>query len=147
MVETILVSGYLAPRLIEAGRELIIGLDAHGADFEAAFWLMDEENGRWHLMLSSKAVKFSGSMAQYAEVRQVTSALRLEDDFRLGMISIIGDGTPIVKALRKVFGKAPSVDGKRLDNEYIGRESILACVLYRLSRRQKLNPVTPEVRK
>jgi len=148
MAETVLVRADLPPRLIEAGRELVIGLDSHGSEFEAAFWLMDEENGRWHLFLSSQAVKFDGSQAQYAEVRTVLSTLQLENDIPIRMISIVGHRTPVVKSLRKALETAAaSVDGTRLDNEFIDGVSIPACLLYRLSKRQKLQPMTSEVRK
>jgi hypothetical protein len=147
MAETILVRTDLAPRLVEAGRELVAGLDSHGLEFEAAFWLMDDEFGRWHLFLSSQAVKFDGMRSQYAEVRKVTSALGLEDDIRTGMISIIGHRTPLMRALRKAVKSAATVDGVRLEDTFIDREYIPACILYRLSKRQKLKPVTSEVRK
>jgi hypothetical protein len=63
------------------------------------------------------------------------------------MISIVGHRTPLVKSLRKTLGTAASVDGTRLDDAFIGGVSIPGCVLYRLSRRQKLQPITSEVRK
>ena len=147
MAETVLVRADLPPRLIEAGRELVIALDSHGSEFEAAFWLMDEENGRWHLVLSSQAVKIDGSRAQYAEVRKVLSTLQLENDIPIRMISIVGHRTPLVKSLRKALGMAASVDGARLDNAFIDGVSIPACLLYRLSKRQKLQSITSEVRK
>jgi hypothetical protein len=147
MVETILVRADLAPRLIVAGRELVAGLDSHGLEYEAAFWLMDEENGRWHLFLSSQAVKFDGMLSHYAEVRKVNAALGLEDDIRTGMITIVGHRTPLVKALRKAVRTAATVDGVRLEDAFIGNIYIPACLLYRLSKRQKLKPVISEVRK
>jgi hypothetical protein len=52
-----------------------------------------------------------------------------------------------VKSLRKAVGTAASIDGTRLDNEFIDGVSIPGCVLYRLSRRQKLQSMTSEVRK
>lgn len=147
MAETILVRADLSPRLIEAGRKLVGALDQHGSEFEAAFWLMDEENGRWHLFLSSRSIKFDGSQAMYAGVREVISATQLQNEFRTGMVTIVGHQTPLVKALRKALGTAASIDGARLDGAYIGGVYIPACVVYRLSRRQKLQPLTSEVRK
>jgi hypothetical protein len=147
MVETILVRTDLSPRMIEVGRELVTALDAHGPEFEAAFWLMDEENGRWHLILSSRSVKMNGSQAQYAEVDKVLATLQPQKDIWIGMVSIVGHRTPLVKSLRKALGTAATVDGARLDNAFIDGVSIPGCVLYRLSRRQKLQPITSEVRK
>lgn len=146
MVETVLVRADLAPRMIEAGRELVTALGSRGPSFEAAFWLMDEEDGRWHLVLSSRAVKMDGSRALYADVNKVISALQFQNDIWIGMISIVGDRTPLVSALREAFATTSSVDGTRLDGTYIGDVSIPGCVLYRLSRRQKLQSITSEVR-
>jgi hypothetical protein len=147
MVETILVRADLAPQMIEAGRELVMALDFHGPEFEAAFWLMDEENGRWHLYLSSRSVKIDGPRAQYAEVHKVLSTLQSRNEILIRMISIVGHRTPLVKALRKVLGTTASVDGARLTDAFIGDVYIPACVLYRLSRRQKLQPIATEVTK
>jgi hypothetical protein len=147
MAETILVKADLSPRMIEVGRELVTALDAHGSEFEAAFWLMDEENGRWHLFLSSRSVKMGGSRAQYAEVDEVLETLQGRNDIWIGMISIVGHRTPLVKALREAVGMPASVDGTRVDDAFIGGVWIPGCVLYRLSRRQKLQSNTSEVRK
>jgi hypothetical protein len=133
--------------MIEAGRELVTVLDSRSPSFEAAFWLMDEENGSWHLVLSSRSVKMNGSRAMYAEVNKLLSAHQLQNDIWIGMISIVGHRTPLVRSLSEALGTAASVDGARLDNAFIGGVSIPGCVLYRLSRRQKLQSITSEVRK
>jgi hypothetical protein len=147
MAETILVRSDLSPRLIGAGRELVAGLDSHGLEFEAAFWLMEEEFGRWHLFLSSQAIKFDGLRSQYAEVGKISSMLGLENDVPITMIAIIGHRTQLMKALRKAVRPAATVDGTRLEDTFIGNVYIPACILYRLSKRQKLKRVTSEVRK
>jgi len=147
MAETILVKSDLSPKLIEAGRLLIAGLDQKGLAYEAAFWLLDEESAIWHLVLSSKAVKIDGSRALYGQVHKVLLDLGLNRDIGITMISIVGDKTPIVKSLRDAFGAAASVDGTRLDNAFLGAVRLPDCRLYRLSRRQKLQTITSEVRK
>jgi len=143
MAETILVSSALTSRMIEAGRSLVVGLDKAGLAFEAAFWLSDEESAIWHLVLSTKAVKMDGSRALYGKVHKVLLNLRLEAVIWIGMISIVGDRTPIVKSLRDVLGAAASVDGARLDNAFVGGMRLPGCLVYRLSRRQKLQEVHP----
>jgi len=147
MTETILVGSDLSPRMIEVGRSLVVGLDQHGLVFEAAFWLLDQESAIWHLVLSTKAVKMDGSLALYSQVHKVLLNLGLQADIWIGMISIVGDKTPMVKSLRDVLGAAASVDGTRLDDAFVGGARLPGCVLYRLSRRQKLQPTTPEVHK
>ena len=141
MAESILVRSALIPGMIEVGRSLVAGLDQAGLAFEAAFWLSDEESGIWHLVLSMKAVKMDGSRALYSQVHKVLLNLGLEADVRIWMISIVGDKTPIVKSLRGVLGTAASIDGAVLDDAFIGGVRIPGCLLYRLSRRQKLQEV------
>jgi|SRR5580658_1688600 hypothetical protein len=147
MAETILVRSDLSQRLIDAGRSLIVGLDQIGLAYEAAFWLLDEESAIWHLVLSTKAVKMDGSRALYSQVHKVLLNLGLNGDIEITMISIVGDKTPIVKSLRDALGAAASVDGTRLDNAFLGAVRLPGCLLYRLSRRQKLQPMTSQVRK
>jgi len=130
--------------MIEAGRALVAGLDAQDMGFEAAFWLMDEENGRWHLVLSSRAVKIGGSRALYGDVDRTISALRLNQYIWIGMVSIVGHRTPLLKSLHQALGTPSSVDGTRLDGAFVGGVSIPGCRLYRLSRKQRLSPVSSE---
>jgi len=147
MAETILVRSDLSQRLIEAGRSLLAGLDQQSLAYEAAFWLLDEESAIWHLVLSSKAVKMDGSRALYHQVHKVLLALGLNGDIKITMISIVGDKTPIVKSLRDALGSAASVDGTRLDDAFLGSVRLPGCLLYRLSRRQKLQQMTSQERK
>ena len=67
MAEITLVRSELTPRMIEAGRSLVIGLDQLGLGFEAAFWLLDDESAIWHLVLSTPAVKMDGSRLLYSK--------------------------------------------------------------------------------
>jgi hypothetical protein len=130
--------------MIAAGRQLVTALDLHGPKFEAAFWLMDEDNFRWHLILTTRSAKMDGSTALYAEVRKAGSALHIENDIRVGTVSIIGDRMPVVRALRKIMGTKATVDGTRLDDTYIERVWIPGCYVYRVSARQALKPVPEE---
>ncbi len=71
----------------------------------------------------------------------------MQNEIWIGTISIVGNRTPLVKALRQRLGTAASVDGTRVDDAFVGGVWIPGCVLYRLSRRQKLKPIASEVRK
>jgi hypothetical protein len=140
MAETVLVRPDLTPEMATAGRALLAGLDAHGIIFDAAFWLLDEESGEWHLVLSSRSVRKDGSLSLYHKVNRVLSRLQLQDAIWIGEISIVDDRTQIVQSLRGALGTAASVDGARLDNATIGGVRIPGCMLYRLSPRHKVAP-------
>jgi hypothetical protein len=144
MVETILVRTDVTPAMIAAGRELVTALDSYGPKFEAAFWLMDEDNGRWHLILSTRSAIMEGSTALYAKVDKVLCTLQAQNDIRIRMVSILGDRMPVVRALRKILGTKATVDGTRLDDTYIERVWFPGCYVYRVSARQALKPVTEE---
>jgi hypothetical protein len=138
MAETVLVKADLTSDMIAAGRGLLTGLDAHGMIFDAAFWLLDEESGNWHLVLSSRSVRKDGSLALYHKVNRVLTKLRLQGAIWIGVISIVDHRAQIVQSLREALGTAGSVDGVRLDNATIDGVRVPACLVYRLSAKQKL---------
>ena len=144
MAETVLVRTDITPELIEAGRSLLIALDTQAPRFDAALWLMNEESGRWRLVLASRNIRKNGSVKLYQQVAKVIEKLDMAHLIWIGMISIVDLHTPIVEALRQRLGTAASVDGARLDDATIGSTRILGCVLYRLSAKQKLAPRRPE---
>jgi hypothetical protein len=140
MAETVLVKSDLTPEMAAAGRTLLAGLDAHGIIFDAAFWLLDEESGEWHLVLSSRSVRKDGSLSLYHKVNRVLSKLQLRDTIWIGNISIVDDRAQIVQSLRGALGTGASVDGTRVENATIGGVRIPGGMVYRLSPRQKVGP-------
>lgn len=89
MAETVLVRSDLTPEMVTAGRVLLSGLDAQGVVFDAAFWLLDEEDGEWHLVLSNHSVRKDGSLALNHKVNRVLGKLRLQDTIWIGAVSIV----------------------------------------------------------
>jgi hypothetical protein len=141
MGETILVIVDLSPGLFADGRLLVHALDARGLLFDAAFWLLDEENGNWHLVLSNKSVHEMGSLSYYKKIHRVLDKLTLQSDIWIGMLSVVDLRTPLVQALRGSLGAAGRVDGVRLSNTIVGGVRIPACLIYRVTTEQKLDPV------
>ncbi len=144
MAETVLVKADLTPEMISAGRILLTGLDSQGLVFDAAFWLLDEDSVKWHLVLSNRSVRKDGSLALYHKVNKALEKLRLQNVMWIGDITIVDHRVPIVQSLRSVLGTAASVDGARLDNATVGGSQVPGCVLYRLSGRQRLLPRRPD---
>jgi hypothetical protein len=130
----------LAPELIAAGRTLLMGLDAQHIDVEAAFWLLDENSGSWHLVLGARSIRRNGAASLYDKITRLLAKLGLQDRLWIGMVSIVDQGSPIVRALDKALGAAASVDGARLDNATVDDIRMPASLLYRLSRKQRLLP-------
>jgi hypothetical protein len=140
MGETVLVRADLPLELIEAGRTLLRELDAQAVGIDAAFWLLDESSGFWHLVLGKRSVRESGSTALYHKVNQILTELGMQDRLWIGMVSIVDQRSAMIQALRKALGAARSVDGVRLDNAKLGDVRMLGCLLYRVSAKQKLAP-------
>jgi hypothetical protein len=143
VADTILVVADLAPDLIEAGRTLLAKLDAGAVRFEAAFWLMDPENGSWRLHLGASSVRESGSLTLCGRVDEVLTGLGFGSRFWIGMVTIEDMRSKIAQALVSALGSAASVDGARLDNATIGGIRVPACLLYRLTVDQRVGVGRP----
>lgn len=140
MADTVLVVADLAPDLIEAGRTLLMKLDAKAVHFDAAFWLMDPKNGNWRLHLGVTAPPESGLGVFYERVDAVLSDMGLGSRFWIGIVTILRMESKIMQSLTSALGNAASVDGARLDNAVIGGMRFPACLLYRLSSKQQVGP-------
>ena len=140
MDETLLVRADLAPELIEAGRTLLLGLDAQAANIEAAFWLLDNSSGIWHLVLGNRWVRKSGSSVLYNKVNRTLTKLGLQDRLWIGMVSIVDQRSVEVQALDKALGGAASVDGVRLDDAKVGDIRLPGCLIYRVSAKAEARP-------
>ena len=138
MADTILVVADLAPDLIEGGRTLLVKLDAKAVRFDAAFWLMDPENGRWRLHLGASSVRETGSLALYGEVDEILSEMGFGGRFWIGMVTIEDLHSKLMQALVSVLGNATSVDGTRLDYTTVNGVYVPPCLLYRLTVEQRI---------
>jgi hypothetical protein len=84
MAETILVTQALSNEMIEAGRAMLARLAENNWRPSCAYWLLDEENGRWKLILSSADIEARGAKPVLELIRQIliqdaTIRLRLSD--------------------------------------------------------------------
>jgi hypothetical protein len=125
MVTTTLVGPDLA-----LGREILRGLDAEGFPITAALWLLQKERGDWKLVIATPLRDKLGAMGAYDRLNSVL--------FKEGLnpidipIRLEGSRHPLIKALRKIFGKAASVEGMRLGLQSIGGVWIDDAYVYRI---------------
>lgn len=138
MAETVLVVADLAADLIAAGRTLLRKLDAHEVRFDAAFWLMDPENGSWRLHLGAASVRETGSLALYGKVDELLTEMGFGLRFWIGMVTIEDMHSQPVQALVSTFGLAASVDGMRLDYANVNGTRVPPCLVYRVTARQPI---------
>jgi hypothetical protein len=97
----------LTPAMIAAGRDLVRRLRER-LPLVAAFWLYQEERGRWRLMLASPLVAERGSLETYRQVQAVLEGRpdRLSygmNDLELDDITVIDPGNELVSLWRRVY--------------------------------------------
>jgi hypothetical protein len=112
---------------------LLAKLDSQAVRFDAAFWLMNAENGNWRLYLGAPSVRDTGSLAYYGKVDEILMEMGFGVRLWAGMVTIEDMRSKIMQAMIAAFGNAVSVDGIRLSNEAIGGTWVPACVLYRVT--------------
>jgi len=127
MVKTSLVEP-LEPS-IEFGEDILRLIDAAGYPVSVALWL--KEDSKWTLVLGTSLYDRKGPREAYLRLIEALSSegqvvlvklpLRLE-----------GNQNPLIKGLRKTFGKTASVEGMRLGGHRIGGEWIDDAYVYRI---------------
>jgi hypothetical protein len=125
MVKTTLVGPDLA-----LGRETLRVLDAAEFPITAALWLLQKERGDWNLVIATPLRDKLGGIEAYGRLHSVLSKQDLS--FIEIPIRLESSRHPLIKALRKIFGKAASVEGMRLGLQSIGGVWIDDAYVYRI---------------
>jgi hypothetical protein len=127
MVKTTLVGPDLA-----LGKDILRTLDAADFPVSVALWLLRKERGDdWELVLATSLrdklgaheayLRLIKTLSKEASVASSDVPIRLESNRR-----------PLIRALRKTFGKAASVEGMRLGLQSIGGVWIDDGYVYRI---------------
>jgi hypothetical protein len=114
---------------VKFGTDVLRVLDAAGFSLSVAMWLKEDDG--WTLVLSTPLYEEAGPKDAYLRLR---SALSTEGPISLGELPIRLEGhrSPLIKALRKTFGKTASVEGMRLGGHMIGGTWIDDAYVYRI---------------
>ena len=86
---------------IEAGEELLNGLEAEGFPIVAAFWLKKSEDETWYFYIATSKVEQDGPAAAYQELYRImppSLGWVLKTDVKL-----IGAETPLAKAVLDLY--------------------------------------------
>jgi hypothetical protein len=127
MVKTALVSTDL-----EQGREALDALDRAGINVNVAWWAYLPEYEDWRLVLSSRKFDNVGRSDAYGMLHNSLNAAGIPIQKQpVSLILPMSDST--IKSLRKVFGKAASVDGMRLGGQVFGHRFIEDAFVYRIT--------------
>jgi hypothetical protein len=126
MVKTTLVGPDL-----ERGEEILDALDAAGFPVTVALWILQKDRDDWTLVIGTPVYDQLGAREAYGRLIELLSSthpfavhdlpIRLESNRR-----------PLIKGLRKTFGKRESVKGMRIGLQSIGDTWIDDGYVYRI---------------
>ena len=128
MDKTLLVSGVD----LGQGAEILRILDGAGLKISVALWVYLPEYEDWRLVLSSRkfdAVRLPTAYGLFHDALEA-AGIPLE---RTPPVMILGMSDPFIRTLRRIFGKAKSVDGMRLGGQTIGDRFVDDAYAYRIS--------------
>jgi len=126
MVKTSLVSSDL-----EFGKHTLAALDAAHFPVTVAFWQYNEDDGDWTLVLGTPLYEKLGAKEAYLRRNK---ALSTEKPVALSELPLRleGNRSPLIKGLRKLFGKAAGVEGMRLGGHSVGNVWVDDAYIYRI---------------
>lgn len=116
---------------IENGDSAIKALDNAGKSPKVALWakLPDYEN--WRLVLASDRIDQKSPFSGYSEVNDALSAARIPLHMQ-PTILLRPMSSPMIQALRHVFGSAKDTRGMRLGGQTFGDKYIEDAFVYRI---------------
>ena len=117
---------------IARGTEIVDAIEGASVRVSVALWVCLSEYEDWRLVLSAR--RFDAM-----EMRDAYGLLhdRLEDAGvtleKTPPVMILPMSDPFIKELRRIFGKAKSVEGMRLGGQMIGDRFVQDAYVYRIS--------------
>ena len=113
------------------GTELIRALDDANLKIRVALWLYSADHEDWRLVLSSRQLDAAGPRDAYGLIHDALekAGFTLE---RTPALMILSMNDSFVRELRRIFGKAKSVEGMRLGGQMIGDRFVEDAYVYRV---------------
>jgi hypothetical protein len=115
---------------IEAGRQLLHALDQAGFNVVSAFWLLQDEEDEWRLIIASPEVDVRGPRAAYERIQTALSQIS-EPRLRLDQVSATRTTDPIVLLISSAIVTGPQVSGVRFTRNTINGVYIRDAYIYR----------------
>ncbi len=113
--------------------EILGLLDAAKFPITVAMWLFERERDEWTLIVATPLYDQLGAHKAYLrliEILSVDGPVALSDL----PIRLESARRPMIKALRKMFGKATPVSGMRLGHQSVGGVWIDDAYIYRIKK-------------
>jgi hypothetical protein len=117
---------------VEKGSRILQILEDAGLQVKVALWAFLAEYDEWRLVLSSRKFDALDLREAYDRLHQAlgASGLSLQET---PTVVILRMNDPFIKALRKIFAMAKSVDGMRLGGQTFGDRFVEDAYAYRIS--------------
>src|SRR5579864_8595487 len=117
---------------VEKGSEILKVLDDANLKVRVALWLYSPDYEDWRLVLSSREFDQTDLVEAYGLVNSALDAAGIPLE-QTPPTLILSMSSPFVRTLRKIFGKAKSVEGMRLGGQMIGDRFVDDAYVYRVS--------------
>lgn len=120
MAKEIFMTQWFTDAMRQAGESLVKKLDESGGRVAAAFWLLDEKENNWELVIVSPLVGSEGPRNYYKRINDINEAC-LDDDNIVSLhdIRVSNIHNRIVDAMRNSV-----LDGAQLGNNRMGKNYI-----------------------
>ncbi len=116
---------------ITSGSKILEILDDAGLGISLAMWLYAPQYEDWRLALSSRRLDSVGPADAYGLIYDALEKAMFPVELTPPLL-IFKMTDPFVRDLRRVFGKAKSVEGMRLGGQMMGNQFIEDGVVYRI---------------
>jgi hypothetical protein len=117
---------------VETGSKILKILDDAGLQVKVALWAVLPEYEDWRLVLSSRKFDEVDLREAYGLLHKALDAAGFPLE-RTPSIVILRSSDPFIKALRKIFGKSQSIEGRRPGGQMIGDRFVEDAYAYRVS--------------
>ena len=117
---------------IPKGSEILRALDEAGLKVKVAAWMVLPEYEDWRIILASRIFDEVGPRKMYGLVHDALDRAEFPVELRPPFV-ILPMTDPTIRELRRIFGKAKSVEGIRLGGQMIGGRFIEDGYAYRIS--------------
>jgi hypothetical protein len=117
---------------LETGSEILEILDRANIKVNVALWAVLDEYGDWRLILSGRQFDTLGAREAYGLIRKALDTAGFEFR-RTPEILVLPMADASIRGLRRIFGKAKSVEGMRLGGQTIGDRFIEDAYVYRIA--------------
>jgi hypothetical protein len=117
---------------IDSGFQLLDALEHAKLKVAVALWMFSPEYEDWRLVVSARHFDSLDLRDAYRLVHESLAAAGLTPD-KTPPVMILPMSDPFIKEIRRLFGKAKSVEGVRLGGQMIGDRFVQDAYVYRVS--------------